>query len=155
MSQENSFRHFYPVDAPKAIDPKYRPFVDIDNNGVIILTLFDVVGHETDQIVFINVSRQFNGLGLREAHPDLNIVIDFQNKLDKDLHPDSLNKVLGYIEKLYTNEIDSLALRNLPAMDYDTLADCSTKEHVAIQWDRKDLDKLAAHIRMLYDSRRC
>lgn len=132
---------------------KYYPYKDIDGNGVIIITDFTVVSDsDPTEMIFMNISRFFNGKGLRDAHPDLSVTFDFNNKTGKHLDPESMEFIVSQIEKLYSNEIDSLCLRNTPQLSYEIMAGFSIKGQGAIQWDRSEFDKIIAHLRMLYDS---
>ena len=132
---------------------KYYPFNDIDKNGVIIITRFDVVkDDDPTEMIFFNISRLFNGKGLRDADPDFSVSYDFRNKVGKLLDVPSMDNLIKDIERLYTNELDSLCLRNTPQLSYDILAGRSVKGEGAIQWERADFDKIIAHLRMLYDS---
>lgn len=132
----------------------YTPFRDLDKNGVIIVTLSESVIKDPNTIVLFNISGQFNGKGLRdvENHPELTVKFDFQNNTNDLLAPKSVAHVLNQIDRLYTNEIDALWIKNLPQMNYEVMAGEPLPDDAEVyQWDRNDLNRLAAHIRMLYD----
>lgn len=134
-----------------AEDP-YAPFINIDKNGVIIVTLLEEIEQLDNEMWFFNLTGEFNGAGLREPDPKRLVKFDFQNKKAQALRPHSIKNVLLQIERLYINEIDTLCLQNLPGMNYSVLAGCEiTAEMGMLQWSRSDLDKLAGFIRMMYD----
>lgn len=136
----------------KSQEAKYHPFKDVDKNGVIIISPFELIGYDETKIVLMNISGQFNGKGLADPDPERIRKFNFHNRTS-DLIPKSLDKIIAAVESLYTNEIDSLSFENLPGITYETLAGYSVKDEGSVQWERSDLNKLIGRIRMLYDSK--
>lgn len=139
---------------PAQVENKYAPFIDVDKNGAIIITPFSTLAGKLDpnEMMFINISGQFNGKGLSQSDPDRHVSFDFQNKVGKSLSSYDIHVILTYIDHLYSNVIDSLCLRNLPQMNYSILAGTDVSNEGAVQWDRKDFIKLSNHIKLLYQS---
>lgn len=131
---------------------KYRPYKDVDGNGVIIVTPFDIVDpNDQTNIMFMNISGMFNGKGLPPVDPQKSVTFDFRNVVGKSLTQGDLDFIIDHIEKLYTNEINSLCLRDIPELSYNGLAGMDVRQEGSIQWDRSDFDKIIAHLRMVYD----
>jgi hypothetical protein len=153
MSSE-FLKSLFPIGVKAPEDNPYHPFIDIDHNGVIIVSAFALMERTDDGLMFVNLSREFDGTGLTlKVVPERTIVHDFNTPpFQQRVDPEILDVVIRDVERLYTNEIDSLFLRNLPMMDYNQLAGMNVMGEACVQWERKDLDKLIAHIRMLYDN---
>jgi len=154
MTSHRMLPYYLPMKRKAPENNPYDPFIDLDGNGMIIITPMDQKEFAPSELVFMNISRQFQGLELRDAedHPDKHVKYDFNNTMDAALSAESLQRVIDNIEKLYRNEIDVLGLWNLPGVTYETLAGQTLPEDLgAVQWDRKDFDKLIGLIRMFYD----
>lgn len=132
---------------------KYYPYKDLDKNGVIIVTDFTTLESvDLTEVLFFNISGMFNGKGLPEPDPDKSVTFDMNNKVGKPLIPEDLDFVINHIEQLYKGEINSLCLRSVPGLSYDSIAGFDVIKEGAIQWECSDFDKIIGHLRMLYDS---
>lgn len=131
---------------------KYAPYNDIDKNGVIIVTPFDVVtSRDPAEMIFFNISDHYTDKGLPDVDPDKSITFDFQNLTGKSFTVEDMDFIVSHFDKLYTGEIHSLCLRNTPQLSYSVLAGFDITEEGALQWERADFEKIIAHLRMLYD----
>jgi hypothetical protein len=130
---------------------KYYPYKDLDKNGTVIITPFNIAKNVPGEIMMFNISGYFNGKGLPKTTPERSVTFDFQNLTGKHLRQEDLEFIVGNIEKLYANEISSIRLCNIPKMSYFILAGRGVKGVGAIQWERKEIDKLIAHLHMLYN----
>jgi hypothetical protein len=131
----------------------YAPFVDLDKNGVIIVTLVSAIEEFPNAIILLNISAQFkNGWTGDLPDPERMVKVCFKNPNNGIMSTETVNGVVRQIESLYANEIDALWFQNLPNTDYTVLVGGPIPEDAEIlQWDWQDLCRLKEHIRMLYD----